>query len=131
MTCACGCGQQLSGRHARGLTMACYSRARRAGTLPDFPRPTRSYAETAEDATILHTRGVDLDGIAERLGLRPGSVVRAVERRRAQLEQPSPELDRVLVELRHQALVQRWATITDEQRARKAQRRRVRERTAA
>lgn len=105
MTCACGCGRALSHKQARGLHKICYNRIDRAGMLYDFPRPTRSYVDTADDVIALRQRGWDLPRIATVLGVRPGTVVRNLERYRAlsainEVVVSRAEIDRALTLLR-------------------------------
>jgi hypothetical protein len=114
--CACGCGRPVEGRVQRGLREGCYTRARRAGTLWDYPRTARPSADTAEDAVILHGRGSDLAAIAAMLARAPSSIITALDRQRTRLDRPDPTLERVLAELRHQQEVQRWAALSPEQR---------------
>lgn len=67
---------------ARGLCRACYPRHRRGGTLDAFPRRTVRSAEVVEEYRHLSGCGLGTAEIARRLGMRQGSLEKALQRAR-------------------------------------------------
>lgn len=73
----------------RGLCPACYTRAKRMGTLSDHPprgwpggRPVRCVALTEDAAWIRATTGAPVDVVAERLGVTVEALKKAMQRAR-------------------------------------------------
>jgi len=74
-------GDRNGVRHcARGLCSRCWFRSNDDGTLIDYPRATMSRAELLEDFRLLREQGLDRRQIAERLGMRKGSLNQALRR---------------------------------------------------
>lgn len=123
--CGCGCGRPLGVRHSRGLRSDCRRRIDWHGRLIDYPRPTRTHADTTDDATALRARGLPLATIAEHLGMRPASVVRAMERHRVESGGLDPNATAAMRALQRELAAMRWASKTEAQREERRIRRRV------
>jgi hypothetical protein len=79
-TCVrCGAG---SPRRIRRLCGPCYGRCERAGTLANYPCPTRWSDEVLDDYKVLRLRGCTQDEIALRLGMKVTSLRQALRRAR-------------------------------------------------
>lgn len=113
------CGREgMAG--SRGVCSRDWNRRKRAGTLSHLPRAFRRPAETLEEATFLFVHATtDLDTIAGKLGIEPGSLVRNLERHRSALiaggapgiTETVAEVDRVLVPLRAQHWSARYVPV--------------------
>jgi predicted DNA-binding protein (UPF0251 family) len=65
----------------RGLCGTCHTRCTRPHTLADYPRSTRPTDETAAEYQHLHDLyGLNHAQVAERLGMKPKSLHRALQR---------------------------------------------------
>lgn len=84
MTCEI-CAGPRGKRSARGMCSDCYQGERRTGAHLRRPRLTTSSEDVAETVAVLRYRGMDLGPVATTLGMKPESVVRSLERRKARL----------------------------------------------
>lgn len=75
----CGQTRVIQGR---GLCSTDHHRGRRDGWLEDYPRVNRRAADFVDDYRIFKARGLNDAQIAERMGYRPESLRRTVERAR-------------------------------------------------
>ena len=64
----------------RGLCEPCYMRARRAGVLVFYERPTRPYAETIAEWHALRAEGHTIEQAAPRLGMKAETLRKAIQR---------------------------------------------------
>lgn len=82
MTCIM-CGR--TDHRARGLCGACYQAALRCGNLADYPRlgPQNRSDDVLEDWAELRTQGYTWRLAAERLGMKPDTLCRALVRAKA------------------------------------------------
>ena len=70
-------------RNSRGLCEPCYGRERRSGRHEDHPRRTWSRDELMEEWAFLHSQKYTRKQAADRLGISPAALDRAIWRARA------------------------------------------------
>ncbi len=69
--------------HGRGLCGTCRTHAARHGELADYQRSTRPIADTLAEHAVLRTfGGLEHDQVAARLGIKPASLQRQLDRAR-------------------------------------------------
>lgn len=71
---------------ARGLCSPCHARHRRAGTLSDYERSTRTRDDLLEDYVVLRSQGYSWRDCAARLAMTYSAFARAMQRARIELD---------------------------------------------
>ena len=82
----CGVEFAKTGRtrhRARGLCFSCYDYFQKAGQLDRFERLTLSVKDRLEDILMLRGEGMDLNQIAERMGVTKSCIQKVFDRSRA------------------------------------------------
>jgi len=83
MNCTLCSTELLPDKNSRLLCETCYGRERRAGRLDEHPRRTWSRDDLLEEWSFLHGQGYTRKQAADRLGISPAALDRAIWRARA------------------------------------------------